>query len=183
MSVALLVVGICGVVLASLPLGWQAANYVLTGGRVKVRLRVGGLGNGGLVTAPRIASGRTGGKPCLTRVPAADRRSDGGQRGPPARYGGQVRAEVRVGNVALPGGRLDRAAPGQAARTSSPGSTRNASEAPPLPPRDIADVDAPALRSPEGANQNCTFCAPRLSYSYCFGGHSNSAIWSFAGCR
>ena len=39
MSVALLVVGICGVVLASLSLGWQAANYVLTGGRVKVRLR------------------------------------------------------------------------------------------------------------------------------------------------
>ncbi len=52
MSVALLVVGICGVVLAGLSLGWQAANYVLTGGRVKVRLRVGGLGNGGMVTAP-----------------------------------------------------------------------------------------------------------------------------------
>jgi hypothetical protein len=42
MSVALLVVGICGVVLASLSLGWQAANYVLTGGRVKVRLRSAG---------------------------------------------------------------------------------------------------------------------------------------------
>jgi hypothetical protein len=61
MSVALLVVGICGVVLASLSLGWQAANYVLTGGRVKVRLRVGGLGNGGWSPRPRIASGRTGG--------------------------------------------------------------------------------------------------------------------------
>jgi hypothetical protein len=47
-----LVVGTCGVALASLSLGWQAATYVLTGGRVKVRLRVGGLGNGGLVTAP-----------------------------------------------------------------------------------------------------------------------------------
>lgn len=52
MSVALLVVGICGVVLASLSLGWQAANYVLTGGRVKVRLRVGGLGNGGWSPRP-----------------------------------------------------------------------------------------------------------------------------------
>ncbi len=52
MSVISLVVGICGVVLASLSLGWQAASYVLTGGRVKVRLRVGGLGNGGMVTAP-----------------------------------------------------------------------------------------------------------------------------------
>jgi hypothetical protein len=52
MSVASLVVGICGVTLASLSLGWQAANYVLTGGRVKVRLRVGGLGNGGMITAP-----------------------------------------------------------------------------------------------------------------------------------
>jgi hypothetical protein len=51
MSDASLVVGICGVVLASLSLGWQAANYALTGGRVKVRLRVGGLGNGGMVTA------------------------------------------------------------------------------------------------------------------------------------
>jgi hypothetical protein len=52
MSVALLVVGICGVVLTSLSLGWQAANYVLTGGRVKVRLRVGGLGNGGWSPRP-----------------------------------------------------------------------------------------------------------------------------------
>jgi hypothetical protein len=52
MSDASLAVGICGVVLASLSLGWQAANYLLTGGRVKVRLRVGGLGNGGMVTAP-----------------------------------------------------------------------------------------------------------------------------------
>jgi hypothetical protein len=42
MSVALLVVGICGVVLASFSLGWQAANYMLTGGRVKVRLRSAG---------------------------------------------------------------------------------------------------------------------------------------------
>lgn len=52
MSVASLVVGICGVVLASLSLGWQAAIYVLTGGRVKVKLRVGGLGRGGMATAP-----------------------------------------------------------------------------------------------------------------------------------
>jgi hypothetical protein len=47
-----LVVGICGVVLASLSLGWQAATYVLTGGRITVGLRVGGLGNGGMATAP-----------------------------------------------------------------------------------------------------------------------------------
>jgi hypothetical protein len=52
MNVASLVLGICGVVLASLSLGWQAATYVLTGGRVKVRLRVGGLGDGGIVIAP-----------------------------------------------------------------------------------------------------------------------------------
>ena len=47
-----LAVGVCGVVLASLSLGWQAANYVLTGGRVKVRLLVGAVGRGGIVTAP-----------------------------------------------------------------------------------------------------------------------------------
>jgi hypothetical protein len=39
MNVASLVVGISGVVLASLSLGWQAAIYVLSGGRVKVKLR------------------------------------------------------------------------------------------------------------------------------------------------
>jgi hypothetical protein len=54
MNVASLVLGICGVVLASLSLGWQAAQHVLTGGRVKVALRMGGFGNGGMVTmAPR----------------------------------------------------------------------------------------------------------------------------------
>src|SRR5713101_2516550 len=111
MSVALLVVGICGVVLASLSLGWQAANYVLTGGRVKVRLRVGGLGNGGMVTAPPNSLRANWRETLPHKVPAADRRSDGGQRGPQARYGGQVGAEVRVGNVALPGGRLGRAGP------------------------------------------------------------------------
>jgi hypothetical protein len=47
-----LAVGICGVVLASLSLGWQAATYVLTGGRVKVKLLVGALGNGGMATGP-----------------------------------------------------------------------------------------------------------------------------------
>jgi len=47
-----LAVAICGVVLASLSLGWQAANYVLTGGRVKVRLLVGAMGNGGMATGP-----------------------------------------------------------------------------------------------------------------------------------
>jgi hypothetical protein len=52
MSVVSLVVGICGLVLATLSLAWQAASYVLTGGRVKVRLRVGGFGNGGMITAP-----------------------------------------------------------------------------------------------------------------------------------
>jgi hypothetical protein len=40
------------VVLASLSLGWQATTYVLTGGRITVGLRVGGLGGGGMVTAP-----------------------------------------------------------------------------------------------------------------------------------
>src|SRR5258708_15844709 len=47
-----LVVGIGGVALASLSLGWQAATYVLTGGRITIGLRVGGLGSGGMVTAP-----------------------------------------------------------------------------------------------------------------------------------
>lgn len=47
-----LAVGICGVVLASLSLGWQTASYVLTGGRVKVKLLVGALGNGGIATGP-----------------------------------------------------------------------------------------------------------------------------------
>jgi hypothetical protein len=47
-----LAVGICGVVLASLSLGWQAAIYVLSGGRVKVRLLVGAMGNGAMVTKP-----------------------------------------------------------------------------------------------------------------------------------
>jgi len=57
MSVASLAIGICGVVLASLSLGWQAALYVLTGGRVKVKLRVGGLGRGGMVTTPPSSLG------------------------------------------------------------------------------------------------------------------------------
>lgn len=52
MDVASLVLGICGVVLASLSLGWQAAQHVLTGGRVKVGLRMGALGHGGIVSAP-----------------------------------------------------------------------------------------------------------------------------------
>jgi len=45
-----LAVGVCGVVLASLSLGWQAANYVLTGGRVKITLLVGAMGSGGMMT-------------------------------------------------------------------------------------------------------------------------------------
>lgn len=52
MNVASLVLGIVGAVLASLSLGWQAANYVLTGGRVKVVLRVGGRSDGGMITMP-----------------------------------------------------------------------------------------------------------------------------------
>ncbi len=50
MTIASLVVGICGVVLASLSLGWQAANYILTGGRIRVTLAAGAVGNGGVVT-------------------------------------------------------------------------------------------------------------------------------------
>jgi hypothetical protein len=55
MNVASLVLGICGVVLASLSLGWQAAQHVLTGGRVRVGLRLGALGNDGIMVtaAPR----------------------------------------------------------------------------------------------------------------------------------
>jgi hypothetical protein len=55
-----LAVGICGVVLASLSLGWQPASYVLTGGRVKVRLVVGALGNGGMATGPPETSVQIG---------------------------------------------------------------------------------------------------------------------------
>jgi hypothetical protein len=44
-------VAITGVVLASLSLGWQAANYVLTGGRITVNLLVGAMGNGSMATA------------------------------------------------------------------------------------------------------------------------------------
>src|SRR6266487_1555047 len=54
MNGAALAVGICGVVLASLSLGWQAAVYALTGGRVKVGLLVGAMGNGGMVTRPAV---------------------------------------------------------------------------------------------------------------------------------
>ncbi|SCL17741.1 hypothetical protein GA0070616_1348 [Micromonospora nigra] len=50
-ATASLIVAICGLVLACLSLGWQAANYVLTGGRVKVRLRVGAMNAGGMITA------------------------------------------------------------------------------------------------------------------------------------
>ncbi|MCX4387368.1 hypothetical protein OG777_10530 [Micromonospora peucetia] len=51
MQNASLVVAICALVLACLSLGWQAANYVLTGGRVKVELRVGATGGGAMLTA------------------------------------------------------------------------------------------------------------------------------------
>lgn len=53
MQYASLVVAICGLVLACLSLGWQAANYVLTGGRVKVKLTVGAMNaRGGMLTGP-----------------------------------------------------------------------------------------------------------------------------------
>lgn len=73
MNAAALVLGICGVVLASLSLGWQAVQHVLTGGRVKVRLQMGALGDGGMVTVPPAASARAGGKSSPRR--ATDDRS------------------------------------------------------------------------------------------------------------
>ncbi|NJP34174.1 hypothetical protein [Micromonospora thermarum] len=51
MQNASLVVAICGLVLACLSLGWQAANFVLAGGRVKVELRVGATGSQAMLTA------------------------------------------------------------------------------------------------------------------------------------
>jgi hypothetical protein len=45
-----LAAAVLGVVLGALSLGWQAATYVLTGGRIKVSLRVGAMGPGGMVT-------------------------------------------------------------------------------------------------------------------------------------
>jgi hypothetical protein len=43
MQVASFVAAVFGAVLASLSLGWQAANFVLTGGRIKVQLQVGAM--------------------------------------------------------------------------------------------------------------------------------------------
>lgn len=50
MGAASLVVAICGLVLAFLSLGWQAANYVLTGGRIRVELHVGARDLRGIVS-------------------------------------------------------------------------------------------------------------------------------------
>jgi len=49
---ASLIVAICGLVFSCLSLGWQAANFVLTGGRVKVKLSAGAMNSGGMVTMP-----------------------------------------------------------------------------------------------------------------------------------
>lgn len=47
MQIAALVIAIVGVALAAGSLAWQAATYVLTGGRAQVDLRVGALNRGG----------------------------------------------------------------------------------------------------------------------------------------
>lgn len=51
MDVATFVLAVLGVVLSALALGWQAATFVLTGGRVRVELLVGAVrDNHGMVT-------------------------------------------------------------------------------------------------------------------------------------
>jgi hypothetical protein len=49
---AALVIAIVGLVLAAFSLGWQAVTFVLSGPRVKVRLKEGLRGLGGVIIAP-----------------------------------------------------------------------------------------------------------------------------------
>ncbi|MFG1924354.1 hypothetical protein [Cryptosporangium sp. NPDC048952] len=49
MTVAAFIVGVLGLVLGVLNFTWNIANYLLTGGRVKVQLQVGARGAGGAV--------------------------------------------------------------------------------------------------------------------------------------
>jgi hypothetical protein len=44
--------GVIGIILSSLSLGWQAATFALTGGRIKVSLRIGGMNASGMLTMP-----------------------------------------------------------------------------------------------------------------------------------
>jgi len=58
MQVATLVIAVAGVTLAALSLGWQAATFVLTGGRVKVELRVGAMhGTASHMVTQSVSSG------------------------------------------------------------------------------------------------------------------------------
>src|SRR5688572_4435608 len=43
-------VAVVAAILASLSLGWQAATHVLTGGRIKVWLKIGAMNSRGLLT-------------------------------------------------------------------------------------------------------------------------------------
>lgn len=53
MTIATLAIAVLGVLLSALSLGWQAATFVLTGGRVRAELRAGGIDpGGGMVTGP-----------------------------------------------------------------------------------------------------------------------------------
>jgi len=47
MEIATLIIAALGVLLGALSLGWQAATYVLTGGRVKIALKVGAVVDSG----------------------------------------------------------------------------------------------------------------------------------------
>jgi len=47
MEIATLIIAALGVLLGALSLGWQAATYVLTGGRVKIALKVGAIADSG----------------------------------------------------------------------------------------------------------------------------------------
>jgi hypothetical protein len=82
MQVATLLIAVLGVVMSALSLGWQAATFVLTGGRVKAELRVGAMNAAGLVT-----------------MPASSLTSDSMKEALQAQGGGQPVVAVRVRNV------------------------------------------------------------------------------------
>ncbi len=60
-----LVIAVVGVTLSALSLGWQAATFVLTGGRVKAELRTGATDGRTHVTIPAADAGKEGEPPAI----------------------------------------------------------------------------------------------------------------------
>jgi hypothetical protein len=52
MQAGTLAIAVLSLIMSGLSLGWQAATFVLTGGRVKAELLIGATGGAGLVTIP-----------------------------------------------------------------------------------------------------------------------------------